>query len=139
MKTVIGDGFRISGNCIEFTTDNIFNVIGAVYTAAQALGAENIDEQIAELERQRSETEFVKVSLCFIPVKEGVQRKEIEKRAAFLLGTRFTMSFTIGAGEDQILIGAGHSLAANVSKVYLVAGDDKSERLLLIMRFERGR
>jgi len=139
METIIGEGFRISGNCIEFTTDNIFNVIGAIYATAQALGAENIDEELAELERLRGETEFVRVSLCFIPIKEGVTRKDIEKRAATLLGTRFTASFAIGSGGDQILIGAGHSLAANISKVYLVAGEEGGGRLLLTMQFERGR
>ena len=139
MREIIGDGFSISGNCIEFTTDNIFNVIGAVYTTAQALGADNVDERIADLERQRNETEFVRVFLCFIPIKEGVPLKEVKKQAALVLGIRYTLSFTLGSDENQMLIGVGHSLATNVSKVYLLAGGDGSDRVLLTMRFERER
>jgi len=91
------------------------------------------------VERQRSETEFVRVTICFIPIKEGVPLKEIQKRAALILGTRLTASFTIGKDENQILLGVGHSLASNVSKVYLMTGGEGAGRLLWLMRFERGR
>jgi hypothetical protein len=137
LESVIGEGFRISGNCIEFTTDNIFNVIRKIFEIAQELGAEDVDEIISELEQQRRDTEFTRITICLIPIKENVPRKEIEKRAALAMGVRYTLSFTLGKGEDQMIIGVGHSFLTNVSKVYVVMGDGGSDRVLITMRFVR--
>ena len=138
MRSFFGEGFWGAGNCIQFTTDNVFNVIRRVYDLAQELGAEGIDEEIAELERQRSETEFTKVFICLIPIKEGVSRAEVDKRAAMVLGSKYKLSFTLGRGENQIIIGVVYSLASNVSKVYVVMGCKGGGRMLITMRFEHG-
>lgn len=136
LGAMIGEGFWVSGNCFGFTTDNIFNAINLAYQFGKELGAEGMDESIAEIEKQRNETEFKKISICLIPVKEGVPMERIEELAARALGFTYKMSFVLGEESSRIVVGAGYDLWTNTSKIYMVAGEENGSRVLVSMRVE---